>query len=122
IYRARGWHANPTFRLVTGGLAVAAASIAIATIATPSAAIGPGASTAAWAETTDAGALVLLAVALLRAVATTAAVAAGGCGGGVVAFLPLRPGPRPALPPPVRRATHPPPPPPPRARAPPPPS
>ena len=87
IYRARGWHANPTFRLVTGGLAVAAASIAIATIATPSAAIGPGASTAAWAETTDAGALVLLAVALLRAVATTAAVAAGGCGGVFVPFL-----------------------------------
>jgi H+/Cl- antiporter ClcA len=86
IYRARGWQAFPGFRLVAGGLAVAAASIAIATIATPSAAVGPGAGAAAWAETTDA-ALTLLAVALLRAAATTAAVVAGGCGGVFVPFL-----------------------------------
>jgi len=87
IYRARGWQAFPGVRLVVGGLAVAAATIAIATIATPSAAVGPGAGAAAWAGTTDAAALTLLAVALLRAAATTAAVVAGGCGGVFVPFL-----------------------------------
>src|SRR5262245_12880002 len=87
IYRARGWQAFPGFRLVAGGLAVAAATIAIATIATPSAAAGPGAGAAAWAKTTDAAAFTLLAVALLRAAATTAAVVAGGCGGVFVPFL-----------------------------------
>ena len=87
IYRARGWQAFPGFRLVVGGLAVAAATIAIATIATPSAAVGPGAGAAAWAKTTDAAAFTLLAVALLRAAATTAAVVAGGCGGVFVPFL-----------------------------------
>ena len=87
IYRARGWQASPGFRLVAGGLAVAAATIAIATIATPSAAVGPGAGAAAWAETTDAASFTLLAVALLRAAATTAAVVAGGCGGLFVPFL-----------------------------------
>ena len=87
IYRARGWQAFPGFRLIVGGLAVAAATIAIATIATPSAAFGPGAGAAAWAGTTDAAALTLLAVALLRAAATTAAVVAGGCGGVFVPFL-----------------------------------
>jgi len=81
IYRARGWQAAPVFKFVTGGLAVALAAIAIATIAVPSAAFGPGAGAAAWADTTDAAALTLLTVALLRAAATTAAVAAGGCGG-----------------------------------------
>jgi H+/Cl- antiporter ClcA len=87
IYKARGWQAVPTVRLCAGGLAVMAASIAIAMIATPSAAIGPGASTAAWAATSDAGVLTLLAVALLRAAATIAAVSAGGCGGMFVPFL-----------------------------------
>jgi chloride channel protein, CIC family len=87
IYRARGWQASPVFRLVAGGLVVALAAVAVATIATPAAAVGPGAGAAAWADTTDAAALTLLAVALLRAVATTAAVAAGGCGGIFVPFL-----------------------------------
>jgi chloride channel protein, CIC family len=87
IYRARGWQAFPGFRLVAGGLAVAAATIAIATIATPSAAVGPGAGAAAWAETADTATFTLLAVALLRAAATTAAVVAGGCGGLFVPFL-----------------------------------
>lgn len=87
IYWARGWQAYAPFRLVAGGLAVMAASIAIAIIATPSAAVGPGAGAAAWAETTDAAAVTLLSVALLRAAATTAAVAAGGCGGVFVPFL-----------------------------------
>ena len=87
IYSARGWQAPPVLRLVLGGAVVAAAAIAVAAIATPSAAIGPGAGAAAWAETADAAALTLLAVALLRAAATTAAVAAGGCGGVFVPFL-----------------------------------
>jgi H+/Cl- antiporter ClcA len=87
IYRARGWQAFPTYRLIVGGLVVAAASVAVALIATPSAAVGPGAGAAAWAATTDAGAFTLLAIALLRATATTAAVAAGGCGGVFVPFL-----------------------------------
>ncbi len=87
IYRARGWAASPLFRLATGGLVVAVAAIAIAAIATPAAAVGPGGGAAAWADTTESAALTLLAVALLRAVATTAAVAAGGCGGVFVPFL-----------------------------------
>jgi CIC family chloride channel protein len=87
IYKARGWHAYPPFRLAAGGLTVLAASIAVAIIATPSAAVGPGAGAAAWAGTANAGMLTLLAIALLRAIATTAAVAAGGCGGVFVPFL-----------------------------------
>ena len=87
IYRARGWQASPAFRLVAAGVVAAAAAVAIAVIATPSAAIGPGSGAAAWADTTNVPALSLLAVALLRAVATTGAVAAGGCGGVFVPFL-----------------------------------
>jgi chloride channel protein, CIC family len=88
IYWARGWQQNfPIFRLVLGGLAVAATTMVVATIATPSAAIGPGAGAAVWAEITDAGGLTLLAVAVLRAAGTTAAVVAGGCGGVFVPFL-----------------------------------
>ena len=87
IYRARGWQAPPVLRLVLGGLAVAAAATAVAAIASPAAAVGPGTGAAVWAETADAAAPTLLAVALLRAAATTAAVAAGGCGGLFVPFL-----------------------------------
>jgi chloride channel protein, CIC family len=88
IYWARGWQQNlPIFRLVLGGLCVAAATIALAAIATPSSAIGPGAGAAAWSEITDAGGFRLLTVAALRAAATTAAVIAGGCGGVFVPFL-----------------------------------
>lgn len=87
IYWARGWQRFPIFRLAVGGLAMMAASIAIAVVANPSAAVGPGAGAAAWAATTNAGMITLLAVALLRAAATTAAVAAGGCGGVFVPFL-----------------------------------
>jgi H+/Cl- antiporter ClcA len=87
IYKTRGWQAFPTIRLLAGGLAVVAASSAIAAIAMPAAAIGPGAATAAWAATADAGVLTLVGIALLRAAATIAAVAAGGCGGMFVPFL-----------------------------------
>jgi CIC family chloride channel protein len=87
IYWARGCQRFPSFRLAAGGLAVMAASIAIAIIADPSAAVGPGSGAAAWAATTNAGMVTLLTVAFLRAAATTAAVAAGGCGGVFVPFL-----------------------------------
>jgi H+/Cl- antiporter ClcA len=87
IYRARGWQGSPILRLTVGGVGVAVAAVTIAAVATPSAAVGPGAGAAEWAETTGAAAFTLLAVALLRAAATTAAVAAGGCGGIFVPFL-----------------------------------
>ncbi len=87
IYAARGWRASPTTRLVGGGLALAAVALTIAIVASPSAAVGPGGGAIIWAETTDTTWYSLLAIALLRAVATTAAVAAGGCGGVFVPFL-----------------------------------
>src|SRR5262249_62315167 len=62
-------------------------AVTLATIAAPSAAVGPGGGAILWAENANALPLTLLAVALLRAVATTSAVAAGGCGGVFVPFL-----------------------------------
>ena len=56
-------------------------------IAAPEAAIGPGGGAITWVESTEPAVLTVLAVALLRAVATTAAAAAGGCGGIFVPFL-----------------------------------
>lgn len=87
IYRARGWQGPPVLKLVAGGLVVLGATLLVGAIASPTAAFGPGSGAAAWAETEGIGALTLLGVALLRAVATTAAVAAGGCGGIFVPFL-----------------------------------
>jgi len=87
IYRAKKWHAPPAVRLVLGGLAVGVTAVTLAIIAAPSAAVGPGGGAILWAENTNALPLALLAVALLRAVATTATVAAGGCGGVFVPFL-----------------------------------
>lgn len=87
IYRARGWQAAARVRLAIGGAAVAGALLAIAAIARPTAAIGPGSAAVVWAEIADVSLPVLLAVALLRAAATVGAVAAGGCGGFFVPFL-----------------------------------
>lgn len=87
IYRARGWQDPPVFKLLAGGFTVLVAALLIGAIATPTSAFGPGSDAAAWAETPGIGALTLLSVALLRAIATTAAVAAGGCGGIFVPFL-----------------------------------
>ena len=56
-------------------------------IAAPSAAVGPGGGAITWAESTRTSALIVLEVALLRAVATTASAAAGGCGGLFVPFM-----------------------------------
>jgi chloride channel protein, CIC family len=87
IYRAKKWQASPAVRLGLGGLAVGCTAVVLAVVAAPSAAVGPGGGAILWAERTQALPLTLLAVAILRAVATTAAVAAGGCGGVFVPFL-----------------------------------
>jgi len=88
IYRAKAWHASPAMRLTIGGLALAAAAVLLSMIAAPSAAIGPGSGAIAWVESaTGTVALTVLAVDVLRAVATTASAAAGGCGGLFVPFL-----------------------------------
>ena len=87
VYRAKNWQASPAVRLAIGGAAAVATTLLIAKIAAPSAAVGPGGGAILWAENVNALPLTLLAVCLLRAVATTAAVAAGGCGGVFVPFL-----------------------------------
>ena len=87
IYRAKYWHARPIVRFTLGGLVLGAAALILAIIAAPSAAVGPGSGAIAWAESTRAPALTVLAVTLLRAVATTASSAVGGCGGLFVPFL-----------------------------------
>jgi H+/Cl- antiporter ClcA len=87
IYRAKGWQAHPIVRLVLGGLALAGAAVVLSLIAAPSAAVGPGGGAITWAENTRTSALTVLAVALLRAVATTSSAAAGGCGGLFVPFM-----------------------------------
>jgi CIC family chloride channel protein len=87
VYRAKKWKASPLVRLALGGVATIVTALVLARIAAPSAASGPGGGAIRWAERVDALPLTLLAVCLLRAVATTAAVAAGGCGGVFVPFL-----------------------------------
>ena len=87
IYRAKFWHAHPAVRLALGGLGLGGAAVILALIAAPSAAIGPGGGAILWVESARAPALTVLAVALLRAVATTASSAVGGCGGLFVPFL-----------------------------------
>ena len=87
VYAAKNWRAPPALRLAIGGAATVATALVLAKIATPSAAVGPGGGAILWAESANAIPLMLLAVCLLRAVATTAAVAAGGCGGVFVPFL-----------------------------------
>jgi H+/Cl- antiporter ClcA len=87
IYRAKKWQASPGFRLAIGGLVAGLAAVTTVTIATPAAAVGPGGGAILWAENTNALPPALLAVAVLRALATIAVVAAGGCGGIFVPFL-----------------------------------
>jgi H+/Cl- antiporter ClcA len=87
IYQAKFWQAHPIVRFTLGGLALGAAAVILAIIAAPSAAVGPGGGAIRWAETTQASALSVLAVTLLRAVATAASSAVGGCGGLFVPFL-----------------------------------
>jgi len=87
IYRAKYWQARPIVRFALGGLALGAAAVMLSIIAAPSAAVGPGSGAIAWVESTPAPALTVLAVTVLRAVATTASSAVGGCGGLFVPFL-----------------------------------
>jgi len=87
IYRAKFWQAHPAVRLALGGLTLAAAAVILILIAAPSAAIGPGTGAITWVESARAPALTVLAVAVLRAIATTASSAVGGCGGLFVPFL-----------------------------------
>ena len=87
IYRAKGWQAHPIVRLVLGGLVLAGAAVMLTVIAAPSAAVGPGGGAIVWVENTRTPAPTVLAVALLRAVATTSSAAAGGCGGLFVPFM-----------------------------------
>jgi chloride channel protein, CIC family len=87
IYGAKAWQANPVVRLALGGLVLGAAAIMISVLAAPSAAVGPGGGAIQWVETASASALTVLAVDVLRAVATAASSAAGGCGGLFVPFL-----------------------------------
>jgi H+/Cl- antiporter ClcA len=87
IYHAKFWQARPIVRLALGGLTLGVAAVILSIIAVPSAAVGPGTAAITWVESTRASALTVLAVALLRAVATTASSAVGGCGGLFVPFL-----------------------------------
>lgn len=87
IYWARGLRTKPAIRLLIGSLAMLLLAVAIAQIATPAAAFGPGGAAIVWAENIETTPYHLLAVALLRAASTTAAVLAGGCGGVFVPFL-----------------------------------
>jgi chloride channel protein, CIC family len=87
VYRAKGWSAPPVVRLAIGALGTIAVTLLLVRIAAPSAAVGPGGGAILWAENVNALPLTLLAVCLLRALATTAAVAAGGCGGVFIPFL-----------------------------------
>src|SRR6185312_2118696 len=88
IYRAKAWKASPFIRLALGGLALGVSALIISMIASPEAAIGPGGGAISWVESaTGTAVLTVLAVDVLRAVATTATAAAGGCGGLFVPFL-----------------------------------
>jgi CIC family chloride channel protein len=87
VYRAKKWKASPLVRLALGGAVTAVTALMLIRVAAPSAASGPGGGAILWAESFNALPLTLLAVCLLRALATTAAVAAGGCGGVFVPFL-----------------------------------
>ena len=86
IYHARRWSSRPLLKVLLGGLALLGCILLIRALAGQQAAIGPGAGAVSWAETAEASIWVLLAVAVLRAIATTSAVAAGGTGG---LFVPL---------------------------------
>jgi H+/Cl- antiporter ClcA len=87
VDRAKKWQASPGIRLAIGGATTVAAALVLASLAEPSAAVGPGGGAILWAERDQALPAALLMVCVLRAVATIAAVAAGGCGGVFVPFL-----------------------------------
>jgi H+/Cl- antiporter ClcA len=86
IYNAKTWRASPLVRLAVGGAGAVLAALALAHVAAPTAAVGPGGGAIVWAQTVEPRPWPLLEVCLLRAGITVAAVAAGGCGG---VFVPL---------------------------------
>jgi H+/Cl- antiporter ClcA len=87
IYRAKAWNAHPALRLAVGALALGGVAVTLSRIAAPQAAVGPGGGAILWVESAPKDAMLVLAVALLRAAATISAAAAGGCGGVFVPFL-----------------------------------
>jgi H+/Cl- antiporter ClcA len=87
IYRAKAWQAHPVIRLAVGSLFLCGAAVTLALMAAPQAAVGPGGGAILWVESAPKNAMTVLAVALLRAVATVSGAAAGGCGGLFVPFL-----------------------------------
>jgi len=87
IYRAKFFPVHPFLRLAASGMVLGAAAVALATIAAPSAAVGPGGGAISWVESTPALPLTVFAVDILRAIATISTAAAGGCGGLFVPFL-----------------------------------
>jgi H+/Cl- antiporter ClcA len=88
IARAKKWKASIGVRLALGASAAGLAAAALVFLAVPSAAVGPGGGAILWAEShPEALPRTLLAVAVLRAIATTGAAAAGGCGGIFIPFL-----------------------------------
>jgi H+/Cl- antiporter ClcA len=88
IYAAKKWRASPVVRLALGGVTSGATALLLVHIGGAQTAVGPGGGAIVWAEQ---NALLhpstLMAVSLLRAVATASAAAAGGCGGIFVPFL-----------------------------------
>jgi CIC family chloride channel protein len=87
VYHAKKWQAPALVRFALGGTTLAVAALLLSRIAAPSAAVGPGGGAITWVESVDVLPATLLAICLLRALATAATVAAGGCGGVFVPFL-----------------------------------
>ena len=63
IYQARGWQAGLVTKLLVGSAALLGCLLAVSMIATPAAAIGPGAGAITWAESAQVSGGVLLLVA-----------------------------------------------------------
>jgi CIC family chloride channel protein len=87
VYHAKKWQAPAIVRFALGGTTLAVTALLLSRIAAPSAAVGPGGGAITWVESVDVLPATLLAICLLRALATAATVAAGGCGGVFVPFL-----------------------------------
>jgi H+/Cl- antiporter ClcA len=87
LVHARTWKAHPGIRLVFGTLILAGAALALAVVAMPRAAAGPGAGAITWVETASPMGTMILLVVVLRAIMTVAAIAANGCGGLFVPYL-----------------------------------
>jgi H+/Cl- antiporter ClcA len=87
VDRAKKWKASPALRLAVGGGATVIVAALLVKLASAPAAVGPGGGAIVWAETVLAAPPALMAVCVLRALATIAAVTAGGCGGVFVPYL-----------------------------------